>query len=361
VPASEPLRVLIAGGGTGGHVVPALAIARELRDAHGAEVRLLGTARGIETKLVPAAGFPLELIHVGQLANVSLATRVKTLLDLPKGVVHCIALIRGFKPHVVIGVGGYASGPAMIAAILLRVPTMIYEPNAAPGMVNRVVGRYVNAAAVAFEETAHMFRHAQVTGVPVRPEIFETGPLPLEKPRLLVTAGSNGAKVFNETLPVIATRLLQEVPGLTVLHQTGERAFDSTAAAYRSNGVYGDAVEVAAFVSDMPRQLDRATMVLARSGSTVAELAAAGRPALLVPFPQAADDHQTRNAEAMVRMGAAEMLPQAQLTDDTLLEKLVMLFRSPEALLHMAACARAAAKPDALKQIAGMAVSLSKR
>lgn len=338
--------------------MPALAIARELRDACGAEVRLLGTARGIETKLVPAAGFPLELISVGQLANVSFRTRVKTLTDLPRGVLRCVTLLRAFRPHVVVGVGGYASGPAMIAALLLRIPTMVYEPNAAPGMVNRVVGRHVSAAAVAFEETTHFFRNATVTGVPVRREIFETGPLPLEPPRLLLTAGSNGAKVFNEMLPLIANRLLEAVPGLTVVHQTGERAFAATEAAYRAQGVDAGRVEVCAFLGDMPRQLERATLVLARSGSTVAELAAAGRPSLLVPFPQAADDHQTKNALAMVRKGAAEMLAQAEITPEILLERLVTLLRSPETLLAMAQCARAAAKPDALQEIAAMAVSL---
>ena len=166
------MRVLIAGGGTGGHVIPALAIARELRDAHGAEVRFVGTARGLETKLVPEAGFPLELVRSGQLKNVSAATRVRTMLDVPRGVLRCIGLVRSFKPDVVVGVGGYASGPAMMAAILLRVPTLAYEPNAVPGMANRLVGKYVSAAAVNFPETTKYFRNATATGVPVRDEIF---------------------------------------------------------------------------------------------------------------------------------------------------------------------------------------------
>src|SRR5580693_5603937 len=140
------MRVLIAGGGTGGHVIP---------------------ARGLETRLVPEAGFPLELIQVGQLKNVSLATRVRTLADLPLGVLRCIGLVRSFKPDVVVGVGGYASGPAMIAAVLMRVPTLAYEPNAAPGMANRLVGKHVSAAAVNFPETAKYFRNATATGVPV--------------------------------------------------------------------------------------------------------------------------------------------------------------------------------------------------
>ena len=155
--AQAGLRVLIAGGGTGGHVMPALAIARQLRDVHGAEVRLLGTARGLEARLVPEAGFPLDLIRVGKLKNVSLATRARTLADLPLGIAHCVRLLRGFRPQVVVGVGGYASGPGMLAALLLRIPTLVYEPNAAPGLVNRFVGRYVSAAAVSFPVTTPFF------------------------------------------------------------------------------------------------------------------------------------------------------------------------------------------------------------
>src|SRR6185437_4207678 len=172
----QALRVVIAGGGTGGHVVPALAIGRELRDRHGAEVLFVGTARGLETRLVPEAGFRLELVRSGQLKNVSLATRGRTMLDLPRGVAKCVRLIREFRPQVVVGVGGYASGPGMLAAILLRVPTLAYEPNVVPGMTNRWLGKRVSAAAVNFEQTARFFRNAEATGVPVRPEIFEIPP-----------------------------------------------------------------------------------------------------------------------------------------------------------------------------------------
>ncbi|MEZ2345429.1 undecaprenyldiphospho-muramoylpentapeptide beta-N-acetylglucosaminyltransferase [Terriglobus sp. RCC_193] len=358
--ANDNLRVLIAGGGTGGHVIPALAIARELRDRHAAEVRLLGTPRGIETKLVPEAGFPLELMQVGQLANVSLLTRIKTLADLPLGILHCIRLLRSFRPQVVVGVGGYASGPAMIAATLLRISTLAYEPNAVPGMVNRVLGKRVSAAAVAFEETRSYFRNAEVTGVPVRSEIFQTGSLVTQPPRLLITAGSNGAKVFNDTVPLIAADLLTAIPHLTIVHQTGERAFAATETAYRNAGIPAERVTVLPFLKDMPQQLEQATLVLARSGSTVAELAAAGRPALLVPFPQAADDHQTKNALAMVRIGAAEMLPQAELTPDILRTRLIALLTAPGHLQKMSQAARSGAKPDALQNIGNRIVSLAR-
>ncbi len=353
------MRVLIAGGGTGGHVIPALAIGRELRDRYGAEVRFVGTARGLETKMVPEAGFPLELVRSGQLKNVSLATRVRTMMDLPLGVLHCIGLVRSFRPAVVVGVGGYASGPAMMAAVLLRVPTLAYEPNAVPGMTNRLVGKRVSAAAVNFPETMKYFRNAVATGVPVRDEIFDVPDrVPGDEPRLLVTAGSNGAKIFNETLPGIAVRLLEQVPGLTIVHQTGERALDATREAYAQAGVDATRVTVSAFLNDMPQQYAAADLVLARAGSTVAELAAAGKPSLLVPLPTAADDHQRKNAELVVRGGAAEMLLQAELTPEVLLERLSELLKDGERLRRMSVAARAMAKPGALRRIGEMVARL---
>ncbi len=353
------LRVLIAGGGTGGHVVPALAIGRELRDRYRAEVRFVGTARGLETKMIPEAGFPLELVRSGQLKNVSLATRARTMLDLPLGVLRCIGLLRSFKPDVVVGVGGYASGPAMIAAVLTRVPTLAYEPNAAPGMANRLVGKHVSAAAVNFPETTKYFRNARATGVPVRDEVFAVPDRPLGRERrLLITAGSNGAKIFNETLPQIAVRLLERVPGLTIVHQTGEPALDATREAYARAGVDQTRVTVTAFLNDMPQQYGAADLVLARAGSTVAELAAAGKPSLLVPLPTAADDHQRKNAELVVRGGAAEMLLQGELTPEVLLDRLSGLLMDGDRLRQMSMAARAMAKPGALRRIGEMVARL---
>ena len=196
---SETLRVLIAGGGTGGHVIPALAIARALRDQHGAEVRMVGTARGLETKLVPEAGFKLELVQAGQLKNVSLMTRARTAFDLPRGILRCIALLREFRPQVVIGVGGYASGPAMLAAFLLRIPMMAYEPNAAPGLANRLIGKHVEAAAVNFEQTRRFFRNAEATGVPVREAFFSLPERVSDGSKLTVGNRPARASAINES------------------------------------------------------------------------------------------------------------------------------------------------------------------
>ncbi len=354
------LRVLIAGGGTGGHVIPALAIGRELRDVHGAEVRFVGTARGIESKLVPEAGFPLELVRSGQLKNVSLMTRLKTMTDLPLGVLHCVSLMRAFKPDVVVGVGGYASGPAMIAAVLLQLPTLAYEPNAVPGLTNRIVGKYVSAAAVNFAGTAQYFRNAEVTGVPVRTEIFSLPDRPAgAPPRLLVTAGSNGALVFNHTMPLIAARLLKEVAGLTIVHQSGPRKLEETRAAYEGSGADPARWSVEAFLTDMAAQYAVADVVLARSGSTVAELCAAGKPSVLVPFAAAADDHQRKNAEVLVNAGAAVMLLQKDVTPESLLDALVSLLNDGPRRREMAERARSLARPGALQRIAAMVLRLS--
>src|ERR1700761_382153 len=195
--------------------MPALAIADALKKQYQAELLFVGTARGLESRLVPQAGHRLELIKVGQLKNVSLVTRLRTMLDLPMSVLHCRMLLKQFRPDVVIGVGGYASGPGMVAAILARIPTLAVEPNAFPGLANRLVGKHVSAAAVNFEPALRFFRNAQVTGIPVRAEFFGLKPRPQgASPHLLIFGGSQGARVLNQTMPQIAARLLDAVPGL---------------------------------------------------------------------------------------------------------------------------------------------------
>src|SRR5580698_2372929 len=343
----DSLRVVIAGGGTGGHVVPALAIGRELRDKYGAEVLFVGTARGLETKLVPEAGFRLELVRSGQLKNVSLATRLKTLGDLPLGVLHCMRLLGEFRPQVVVGVGGYASGPGMIAAVLKGIPTLAYEPNAVPGMTNKLLGKRVSAAAVNFTQTAQYFRNAEVTGVPVRAEIFTLPPRPIgAAPRLLITAGSNGALIFNVTMP-------------TIVHQSGQRRLEETRAEYAASGADSARWRVEAFLSDMPSEYAAADLVLARSGSTIAELCAAGKPSVLVPLPTAADDHQRKNAEVLAGAGAAIMLLQKDVTPEVLEQLLADLLLDGDRRRMMAEAAKGLARPGALERIAGMVLRLA--
>jgi UDP-N-acetylglucosamine--N-acetylmuramyl-(pentapeptide) pyrophosphoryl-undecaprenol N-acetylglucosamine transferase len=356
------LRVLIAGGGTGGHIIPGLAIADDFRDHHGTLIHWVGTERGLEGRMVRDAGYPLHLIEVGQLKGVSLKTRLKTLTAIPRSLVACRRLLKELRPQVVIGVGGYASGPAMLAAIMGKIPTLAIEPNAAPGLTNRLLGKRVSAAAVNFPPAAASFRNALVTGIPVRQAFFDLPPRPAgAAPHLLVFGGSQGARALNTHMPRIAARLLEAVPRLTILHQAGARAGETTLAAYRAQaaGLEGR-WEVRPFLDDMPQRFGAADLILARSGaSTVAELAAAGKPSVLVPFPQATDDHQTRNARVLADAGAAVLLPEATLDDAVLLAELTALLCAPERLSAMAANARTLAHPDAVERIVAMAMELA--
>jgi UDP-N-acetylglucosamine--N-acetylmuramyl-(pentapeptide) pyrophosphoryl-undecaprenol N-acetylglucosamine transferase len=352
------MRAILAGGGTGGHVIPALAIAHELRARYGAEVAFVGTQKGIETRLVPAAGFELKLIEVGALKNVSLATRLKTLFALPMAVVRSSQIMQEFRPNVVIGVGGYASGPAMLAASLSSIPTVAFEPNVVPGFANRVVAPLVTTAVVHFEETGKYFRRYVVTGVPVRHAFFELPPRPAgDGPTLLVFGGSQGAAAINrvvlESLPELAAR----VPGLHIIHQTGERDYQRAQAAYLHAPL---AAEVAPFIDDMPAAFARADVIVCRSGaSTVAEVAAAGKPAIFVPFPRAADDHQRRNAEALAVRHAALLIPETELTRERVVEAVAGLLGDPAARQRMAAAAKAMAHANAAGVIAGIAARLA--
>ena len=361
MPTDSVLRVLIAGGGTGGHIIPALALADQLSLEREAEILFVGTPRGLESRLVPKAGYKLSLIKVGQLNNVSLATRVRTVFDLPRSVLSCLGLLRQFRPNVVVGVGGYASGPAMLAAQLLRIPTLAFEPNAVPGMANRLVGKRVQAAAVNFASAAGYFRNPQVTGIPVRKEFFYLPQRSAEVgPHLLVFGGSQGARIFNEVLPEAVVELMAAIPGLTVMHQAGARHAETTERAYQASGVDHARWRVAEFLDDMPQRFAEADLILARSGaSTVAELAAASKPALLVPFPLAADDHQRKNAEVMVQAGAAAMLLQAELTPRRLCRELIPLLRAPEHLAEMGQKARSLAHADATESIVSMIVKIA--
>jgi UDP-N-acetylglucosamine--N-acetylmuramyl-(pentapeptide) pyrophosphoryl-undecaprenol N-acetylglucosamine transferase len=247
----------------------------------------------------------------------------------------------------------------MAAALQLKIPAMAFEPNAMPGLANRLVGKRVQAAAVNFRSAAKWFRNSEQTGIPVRPEFFSLEPP--AAPHLLVFGGSQGARIFNSHLPKILVALLDAVPGLTVLHQSGARAFEQTQAAYAASGAEPERWDVQPFISDMPRHFAQATLVMARSGaSTVAELAAAAKPALLVPFAAAADDHQRCNAEEMVKAGAAVLLDESDLDiPGRLLTALAGLLSSPERLAAMGAAARTQAHPDAAQRIADRLAALA--
>ena len=351
------MRAILAGGGTGGHVIPALAIANQLKKTYGAEILFIGTARGIENRLVPAAGYPLQLVRVGALKNVSLMTRLKTSFDLPRALWDAGRMINDFSPDIVIGVGGYASGPAMLSAVLKHIPTLAFEPNVVPGFANRMVAKFVSGAAVHFEETAKYFRHAEVTGVPVRQAFFEIPPKRCGVPTLLVFGGSQGAHAINEAIFRCLPVLKREAPGIHIIHQTGERDYNDALSAYQAQH---ESAEVFKFIEDMPAAFARSDLVVCRSGaSTVAEIAAAGKPAVFVPFPRAADDHQRVNAEALARHGAAVVVEESKLEGVWLAETIAVLVQDPQRMHQMSQAARSLSHPNAASDIAKMAARVA--
>ena len=351
------MRAILAGGGTGGHVIPALAIANQLKKEYSAEILFIGTARGIENRLVPAAGYPLQLVRVGALKNVNLVTRAKTAFDLPRAIWDAGRMLNEFAPDVVIGVGGYASGPAMLAAVVKHIPTLAFEPNVVPGFANRLVAHFVSAAAVHFEETAKYFRHGEVTGVPVRQPFFDIPPKRGGTPTLLVFGGSQGARAINAALFRCLPVLQREAPGIHIIHQTGERDYNDALAAYEG---MRESAEVFKFIEDMPAAFARADLVVCRSGaSTVAEIAAAGKPAVFVPFPRAADDHQRVNAEALAKHGAAVVVEESKLEGVWLAETIATLLQDTERLRKMEQAARRLSHPNAAREIAAMAARVA--
>jgi UDP-N-acetylglucosamine--N-acetylmuramyl-(pentapeptide) pyrophosphoryl-undecaprenol N-acetylglucosamine transferase len=353
------MRVVLAGGGTGGHVIPALAIAQQLKKDYTADVLFIGTPRGMENRLVPAAGFELRLVQVGALNRVSLSTRLRTLFDLPHAVWDASRLLANFRPHVVIGVGGYASGPAMAAAILRRVPTIAFEPNVVPGFANRMIASWVSTAAVQFDQTGRYFRKYEVTGVPVRPAFFEipSRGATATPPTLLIFGGSQGAHSINRAVIDALPALHERIPGLHIIHQTGERDYNDARAAYGRAGI---GAEVSAFITDMPGIFARADLLVCRSGaSTVGEVAAAGKPAIFIPFPRAADDHQKVNAQALEREGAAVLLEEANLSGARLAETAGNLFADRVRLEGMGQAAKKLSHPNAAQDVAAMAARLA--
>jgi UDP-N-acetylglucosamine--N-acetylmuramyl-(pentapeptide) pyrophosphoryl-undecaprenol N-acetylglucosamine transferase len=354
------MRVILAGGGTGGHVIPALAIAQQLKQDYGAAVLFVGTARGIENRMVPAAGFALRLVQVGALKNVSAATRLKTAFDLPRAVWEAKTILDEFKPAAVVGVGGYASGPVMFAAGLMGIPTLAFEPNAVPGLANLLVAPMISAAAVHFAVTCRYFRRCRVTGVPVRQAFFEIpalGNCGRVAPTLLVFGGSQGAHAINQALLAALPALCERIAGMHIIHQTGERDYNEAKAAYAKAGI---SAEASPFIDDMPAAFARADLLICRAGaSTVAEVAAAGRPALFIPFPRAADDHQKVNAQTFVEQGAAAMLEEGALSADSLVAAIASLLDDHAHLQRMGAASRRLSHPNACREIAGMVARLA--
>ena len=341
---------LMAGGGTGGHVIPALAVARELK-RRGHEPFFVGTERGLEAKLVPQEGFRLEKIEVGALNRVSLRRKLSTLIQLPITTFGCGQFVR--TASAVFSMGGYVAGPPVMAALLRRVPVVVMEPNAVPGFTNRVIGRFVARALISFPETASRFApgRSELTGLPVREEFFRLPP----KARgavlnLLLSGGSQGSRTLNRASRQSWALFRKAGFAVRIVHQSGAAGFEELRDAFAESGLEG---EVVPFIRDMPAAFAAADLVVCRSGAgAVSELAAAGKPSILVPFPFAADDHQTRNAEALERGGASRLVHDSEMQGETLFSLVTELAGASETLERMGAAARNFAKPGAASRAA---------
>jgi UDP-N-acetylglucosamine--N-acetylmuramyl-(pentapeptide) pyrophosphoryl-undecaprenol N-acetylglucosamine transferase len=352
------MRVLIAAGGTGGHIYPGIAVAKEiLRRDPKSGVRFVGTARGLENKLVPQAGFELSIIDSAGLKNVGAIARARGLLVLPKSFLTARSLIKSVRPDIVIGAGGYVSGPVVLTAAMMKLPTLVMDSNALPGWTNRMLARFVDKAAVSFDEALPYFRgKAVVTGNPVRREFFE---IPDRKRQpgqfsMLVFGGSQGAHAINEALIAALPSLegLRDV--LRITHQTGEADFARVKSGYVDAG-WGERASVTRYIDNMVAAFADVDLVVCRAGATTtAELIAAGKASIMIPFPLAADDHQRKNAEALERAGAGRMVLQQDLSGERLAQEISTLVHEPERITTMEQAARKLARGNAAAAVVDM-------
>lgn len=362
----EPLRVLIAGGGTGGHVFPGIAVARELlRQAPDVRIAFVGTARGLEADLIPRERFELDLIRSAGLKGKSPAQLARGLALLPLGAWDAWRTIGRRRPHIVVGLGGYSSGPVVLLAAVRRIPTLLLEQNAIPGFTNRLLARVVNAAAVTYEASLRYFGNKGfVTGNPVRSDFLarddESGGTRDQGPiKVLVFGGSQGAHAINLAMVEAAPKLAATTLDVSITQQTGARDLELVRCAFREAGLRGRAE---AFLYAMDREMKEADLLVCRAGATtLAEVAASGKPAVLIPFPAAANDHQRRNAEVLAAAGAAVMVEEKDLSGTRLAQEILTLAGDREKRRRIAVAVRAFARPDAARVVVNRLLALAGR
>jgi UDP-N-acetylglucosamine--N-acetylmuramyl-(pentapeptide) pyrophosphoryl-undecaprenol N-acetylglucosamine transferase len=346
--------IVMAGGGTGGHVMPLLAVARELQ-ADGHQSVFIGTRNGFEARLVPPAGFPLEFIEIGGLNRVGMLRKLRSLAQLPFSVLRSMKLIEKHNASAVFSLGGYAAGPVVLAAMWRKSPLVVMEPNAVPGLTNRKIGRFVRRALLSFPDAARFFPpgKSEITGLPVRPEFFRIAPKQRDaKLTVLITGGSQGSRTLNQAAAGSWSYFREARFPVRFIHQTGAAAHAVLAQKFAESGMEGN---VAPFIDDMPAAFARADLVICRAGAgAVAELAAAGKPSILVPLPTAADQHQLRNAEAFQKAGASVLVLDSELDGGRLFEEVEKLRTHPELLHRMGERARTFAHPDAARRAANV-------
>jgi UDP-N-acetylglucosamine--N-acetylmuramyl-(pentapeptide) pyrophosphoryl-undecaprenol N-acetylglucosamine transferase len=358
------MKLLIAAGGTGGHVFPALEVARAWQElgmerGQAASVVFVGTARGLETSLVPAAGYPLELIRSAGLKGIGGLRFARNAAKLPLAFWDSAAILRKYRLGAALGIGGYASGPIMLAAVIRGIPTAVFEPNFDPGFTNRILGGMVTRVATAFPPTAERWGpRAVVTGCPVRQEFFQIAPREHHPPfRILITGGSQGAEPINQAVLGALPLLKSHQHEFFLVHQTGEHGYNSVRVAYAQ---YQIQAEILPFISDMAKYVGEADLIICRAGAiTAAEIAAAGRAAIFIPFGAAADAHQLRNAQWLHSCGAGRVIRQDHLTPERLVEEIFSLLRRPDEIRHMERRVHALAYPRAAYNIARLLAGIA--
>lgn len=359
-------RVVVAGGGTGGHLYPGIAVAHALQaERPGTAVTFAGTARGIESRVVPREGFELDVIRSAGLKGKSLVARLRGAGLLPLSAIDAWRLLSRRKPDLVIGVGGYSSGPVVATAALRGIPTLLLEQNAVPGLTNRLLAPLVRAAAVTYDSTLPFFRgKGFVAGNPVRAEFLRPADhrvdqAPAAALRVLIFGGSQGARAINVACVEAAPKLAASATPLAVTHQTGERDLEMVREGYQRAGLVA---RVEPFLFEMDREMNRADLVICRAGATtLAEITASGKPSILIPLPTATDDHQRKNAEVLARAGAAEVIDQQELSGNRLAVRVMALAADPGGRAAMGAAARRLARPDAAQTIVARALALMER
>jgi UDP-N-acetylglucosamine--N-acetylmuramyl-(pentapeptide) pyrophosphoryl-undecaprenol N-acetylglucosamine transferase len=357
------MKVLIAAGGTGGHIYPGIAVAKEImRRSADSKVLFVGTARGLETRIVPENGFQLSLINSAGLKNVGLIGQLKGLALLPKSFLEARHLINEFRPDVVVGAGGYVSGPVLMMASLMGVPTLVMDSNALPGFTNRRLAIFVDKAALTFEEALPFFgKKGVVTGNPVRKEFFEISePESSDKVRLLIFGGSQGARAINNAMIEALPLLRIDRESLQITHQTGDADLETVQESYKRAG--WENYDVRPYISDMVSEFAKSDLIICRAGATTcAELAAAGKASIMVPLPTAADDHQRKNAEAMQKVGASRMILQRDLSGESLAKEISALVESPDAITAMERAAKKMARRDAAEATVNLIEELARK
>ncbi|MBI3802318.1 MAG: undecaprenyldiphospho-muramoylpentapeptide beta-N-acetylglucosaminyltransferase [Nitrospirae bacterium] len=348
------MRVIIAGGGTGGHLYPGIALAQTFQHRQEARILFIGTAQGMEAKLLPEKGFAFAAISAKGFVGKGLSARLKSLFLVPVGLMQSISILRSFSPHLVIGIGGYAAGPVLLAAVLLKIKRVILEPNLVPGLANKLVAPWVDLAVIAFDESRAYLKSKRFlrAGVPVRPEIVQAGTLQ-KRPAsngmqtLLVLGGSQGAHSINRAMVAALPHLKKRL--LRIVHQTGQRDSAEVRAAYAQAGV---PARVEPFIQDMASVYAEADLIVSRAGAgTLAELGAVGKPSILIPYPLATG-HQEKNGAAFVAAGASEMILDRDLNGERLAERMIFLLSDPSRLSEMAEAARRQGHPHSAEEIA---------